>query len=151
MESELEMTKARALRQVRAQRKKELMKRMERYQEEIECYQKLESSVRCEVPPVPSWSSQKDKPEQLPPTSAEEFLPKRLQASNKQTEEWCEEDDDSVSSISFQSSHRYSLAAFSPIKGSQEVSDRPEVIEPKIEPLYRSSEERNKYVVLENT
>ena len=149
------MTKARALRHVRAQRKRELMTRMERYQEEIEYYQKLESSVRCEVPPVPSWSSPKEKQEHLLPTSAEQlFLPKRLQASNKRTEEWCEhgeEDCDSVSSISFQSSHRYSLAAFSPIKRSQEVSDRPEVIEPKIEPLYRSSEERNKYVVLENT
>ena len=102
LEREVEMTKARALRYVRAQRKKELLERMERYQEEIEYYQKVESSVRCEVPPVPSWSSPKEKQEHVLPTSAEEFLPKRLQASNKRTEEWCkhgEEDDGSVSSI----------------------------------------------------
>lgn len=125
MQKELERSKARA---VRAQRKRDLLRRMEAMQEEIAYYQQLESSAT---------SARRTRPITQ---RSEEFLPSKIQTPKQQTNnEWCEEIDDSASSISFQSSQRYSFASYNPVKMPQgefnkvDVEPKTEIKEPKIE------------------
>ena len=117
MERELPACKARA---IRAQRKRDLIKKMEAMQEELSYYQQLESSTMPMSHVRPSFQKS-------------EFLPSRFQTPKQQTDEWCEQIDDSASIISQQSSQRYSFASYNPVKMPQGELNRVEVVEPKIE------------------
>ena len=117
MERELAACKARA---IRAQRKRDLIKKMEAMQEELSYYQQLESSTMPMSHARPSFQKS-------------EFLPSRFQTPKQQTDEWCEQIDDSASIISQQSSQRYSFASYNPVKMPQGELNKVEVVEPKIE------------------